>query len=264
MRLHIAGLATIFTALCLCPPARADAAGYSGISIFRADVTVNENGTLEVREEFTVTNAASFYQRGFRRDLPISSVDRWDLRYVGENPSNNSVRAHILEVTEDGRPVPYQEWSGYGYAQLSIGERNVPLDSGEHRFTIHYTVDAALYPDPAHDILYWNAIGHERNAPVAEAILAVHLPAAVPGQDVEAEPRVAGRGVSFPRRPETTLDRIEDASGAIVYRATNVAPRQSLSLVLTWPSGYIHGSKLRISGGAAGRWPARQYCSCSI
>ena len=126
------------------------------------------------------------------------------------------------------------------------------LDSGEHRFVIRYTVDWALISGAGRDTLYWNAVGSERTVPIAEAILAVHLPAAVPSENIEVEPRVGGLGVSFPRRPENTLERVDDASGAIVYRATNMNPRQSLSLAVTWPSGYIHMPKfvfLRREGG---------------
>jgi hypothetical protein len=246
MRRHIPALIIFIAALSLCQSARGDTPGRPGITFFRADVTVKQDATLEVREVIAVNNAASFYKYGFRRDLPISSGDRWDSRYVGEYQQDNGIRVDILEVTEDGKPVQYEQGSGYGYMQLFIGERGIPLDSGEHRFVIRYTVDAALNLGAARDTLYWNAIGHERDAAVAEAILAVHLPEGVPGEGVEAEPRVAGRGVSFPRRPETTLERLADASGAFVYRATSVGPRQSLSLALTWPSGYIHKPRLNI------------------
>jgi hypothetical protein len=45
--------------------------------------------------------------------------------------------------------------------------------------------------------------------------------------------------VSGPRRPETALDRVDHGNGPIVYRATNLAPRQSLSVAISWPSGYV-------------------------
>lgn len=246
MRRHTPILVILFVGLCLCRAVSADTSTYSGITFFRSDVTVKPDATLEVREEIAVSNAASFYKYGFRRDLPISPLERWEVRYVGPYRRDNGVRFKVLEVTEDGAPVPYEQGTGFGYAQLFIGQRGMPLDPGEHRYVIRYTVDFALNVGPARDMLYWNAIGNERNAPVAEAILAVHLPAAIPGESVEAEPRVGGRGGSLPRQPETVLERLEDPSGAIVYRTTNVSPRQSLSLAVTWPSGYIHPPKLRI------------------
>jgi Predicted membrane protein (DUF2207) len=104
---------------------------------------------------------------------------------------------------------------------------------------IHYMVDSALHLGGARDTLYWNANGHGHEAPIEEAILSVRLPSEIPEEDIEVEPRVAGRGVSGPRRPETALDRLDHGNGPIVYRATKVGPRQSLSLAITWPPGYI-------------------------
>jgi hypothetical protein len=252
VRQHFLIAAIFFAALSICPRAHADFSTSGGITFFRADVTVRENATLEVREEIAVRDASSFYKHGFQRDLPISLTDRWDSRYVGTYQKDNGIRVKVLEVTEDGQRVNYDEGKRYGYAQLFIGERNVALDSGEHRFVIRYTVDWALILGTGRDTLYWNAVGSMRTVPIAEAILAVHLPAAVPGENIEVEPRVGGPGLSYPRRPENTLERVDDASGAIVYRATNMNPRQSLSVAVTWPSGYIHMPKfvfLRREGG---------------
>src|SRR6202049_267788 len=94
----------------------------------------------------------------------------------GHINKDNGIRVNILEVTEDGQPANYEQGKRYGYAQLFIGERNVALDSGEHRFVIRYTVDWALIFGTGRDTLYWNAVGSERTVPIAEAILAVHLP----------------------------------------------------------------------------------------
>jgi hypothetical protein len=232
-----------FAALSLNQAVRADQSNFSGIAFFRADVTVREDASLEVREEINVRNAAPFYKYGFRRDLPIAPADRWDPRYVGEYRPDNGIRVDILEVTEDGAPARYEQGSGYGYSQIFIGQRNVPLDSGEHRVVIRYAVYSALNLGTPRDTLYWNTIGHERDSPIAEAILAVHLPAGVSPESLQAEPRVGGRGVSFPRLPGTTLERIDDPSASIAYRANNVGPRQSLSLALSWPSGAVHQPK---------------------
>jgi predicted membrane protein DUF2207 len=218
----------------------AAAPDFSGITYFRADVTVRQDGRLEVREEIVVRDAASFYKYGFRRDLPILPEGRWDPRDVSERKRRNGVRVEILEVTEDGAPVRYEQGSGITYSQVRIGERNVPLDSGEHRFVLHYLVDSALSLGATTDMLYWNAIGVRQNSPAAEQILAVHLPAAVSLDQVQAVPRVGGRSASSLDGSETTLERMDGAPTTIAYRATNIGSRQSLSLSLTWPSGAIH------------------------
>jgi hypothetical protein len=236
--------AAVVSALCATRPGRADSAAPAGISLLRAEVTVLENGVLEVDEEISVHDAGSFYKYGFRRVLPISAEDRWDTRYVGEYKQDNGIRVKILEVTEDRKPVKYEQGSGYGYPQLSIGEQNVPFDSGRHHFVIRYMVYSALNFGGARDTLYWNSDGHGHEAPIEEAILSIRLPRDVPEASIEIEPRVAGRGVSNPRGLQTSLDRLDHGNGPVVFRAKNVGPRQSLSLAVSWPSGYVQRPKL--------------------
>jgi hypothetical protein len=240
---RVAGIG--LAALCFCSAICADTV-QGGITVFCADVTVKPDATLEVREEITLDRAGKYYRYGFIRNLPIDSEDRWDRKYVGEYKRDNGIRVKILEVTQDGQPIRYEQGQGYGYSQLRIGAKNVPLDAGEHRYVIRYSVTGALKPGGSADTLYWNAIGHERDVPVEEALLSVHLPPGVPATDATVEPRVAGRGVSSPRRAETELERVNDDAGAVTYRASHVAPRQSLSLAVTWPAGFIHAPKLSL------------------
>jgi hypothetical protein len=234
------GIACLAGALFVCGKAQADTTDFSGIERFRADVTVREDARLEVREEIVVRNAASFYKYGFRRELPILPEGRWDPKDVNERKRNNGLRVEILEVTEDGAPVRYEQGSGFTYSQVRIGERNVPLDSGEHHFVLHYLVDSALSLGTTTDRLYWNAMGVRQDSPTAEAILTVHFPSAVSLDQVQVEPRVGGRSVSSLDGQETTVERIDDAPNTIAYRATNLGLHQSLSLSLVWPSGAIH------------------------
>jgi hypothetical protein len=239
LRRRLGIIAVLLAGLCLCRPASGDPSDFSGIASFHSDVTVREDARLEVREEIVVRDAASFYKSGFRRELPILPEGRWDPKDVNERKAKNAVRVEILEVTEDGAPVRYEQGSGFTYSQVRIGERNVPLDSGEHRFTLHYLVDSPLSVGATTDMLYWNTAGVRQNTATAEEILAVHLPAAVSLDRVQVEPRVGGRTVSSADGSETTLERIDDAPNTIAYRATNLGPKQSLSLSLTWPSGAI-------------------------
>ena len=178
--------------------------------------------------------------------MPISAEDRWDPRYAGEYKQDNGIRVQILEVTEDRKPVKYEQGSGYGYPQLFIGEQNVPLDSGKHRFKIHYMVDSALNLGGARDTLYWNANGHGHEAPIAEAILSVRLPSEVSRRQIAGRPesrRTRREQSRASRKPPLIVSTT--ANGAIVYRAMNVGPRQSLSLAVSWPRGYIRTPELQ-------------------
>jgi hypothetical protein len=231
-----------------CPPRLAPGAPapQAGITFFRTDVIVREDTLVEVREEIAVKNASAFYPRGFLRHLPLSYDDRWVPAGDRVSKGYNDVRLDILEVSEDGRPVSYEQGRGFGYSQLSIGTRNVPLDSGEHRFVIRYVADSAVDTRAGRDLLYWNAPGRQREAPASVVIFAIHFPAKVPAERIEVAPRFGGQGLSLPSRPDNAFGRVDDPSGAIVYRAMNVGPKQSLTLRVTWPSGYIHDSPLDV------------------
>ena len=129
MRRHLLTATFFLAASCLCRTSRADTGAPADIAFFRSDVTVREDATLEVREEIAVRNASYIYKHGFQRDLPISLTDRWDTRYVGTYQKDNGIRVKILEVTEDGQPVKYEQGKRYGYAQLFIGSatwRSIP------------------------------------------------------------------------------------------------------------------------------------------
>ena len=220
-----------------------------GVRLFRADVTVQEDATLNVREEIFLSPAGHYYKYGFVRQLPIAPADRWDAKYVGAYRQDNGIRVKVVEVSENGLRVDYDQGQGYGYQQLRIGPQNIPLSGGEHHYVIRYVVYGALTLGGGRDLLYWNAVGHERTDPVAEAVLSIHFPAVIPPADIQVlEARVGGRGVSNRRTADTELEDLDDAPGTITYRATRVGPRQSLSLAVSWPSGYVHAASTSFLG----------------
>jgi hypothetical protein len=210
---------------------------------FATDITVHEDTSIEVREEFVVHSEGTYFKWGMIRHLPISSNERWDKRFGGQWKDDTGIRLTILEVTEDGERVSYDQGSGWGYGQLRIGKLDVPLAKGDHTFFIKYVADGVLRSLTDHDELYWNAMGYYFELPVEEATVRVHLPARVPLDGIQPEAYVGGRGVSNPRKPETELTR-EESPDAVSYRATNFGPSQSLSLAMSWPKGFVTPPKM--------------------
>jgi hypothetical protein len=217
------------------------------ITSFNADIVVSPDATLTVTEDFVVHSEGSYFKYGFIRNLPIDDEARWDQRYAGQWKADNGIRVKIIELTENGAPVSYQQANGAGYPQLRIGPRDVPLARGDHHYVIRYTVDGAVGFGSARDILYWNAIGHYWTLPVGTARVTVHLPAGIVMRDVTSEPRVGGRGVSNNRGAPTAIaETVEDEAARASYTATGLQPTQSLSLVVTWPSGIVKKPSLGI------------------
>jgi hypothetical protein len=210
------------------------------ITLFTADIVVNADATLTVTEDFVVHSEGAYFKYGFIRNLPIDDEARWDQRYAGEWKADNGIRVRILELTENGSSIGYRQGRGAGYPQLRIGPMNVPLERSDHHYVIRYTVDGALSPGSARDTLYWNAIGHYWSLPVGAAHVRVHLPAGTAAGEVTSEPRVGRRGVSNNRGvPTATAEAIEDGTPGVSYAAIGLQPTQSLSVVVSWPSGII-------------------------
>ena len=239
---RILALAISLAILSVCTIASAKLVAAPGeqITSFEADITVNPDATLTVREDFVVHSEGSYFKYGFIRNLPIDDEARWDERYAGKWTADNGIRVKILELAENGAAASYQQGGAAGYPQLRIGPRDVPLAHGDHHYVIRYTVHGAIGFSSARDILYWNAIGHYWSLPVGTARVTVHLPPGIGVSDVTSEPRVGGRGVSSNRGAPTAIaETIEDEAAGASYTATGLQPSQSLSLVVTWPSGIV-------------------------
>src|SRR5690349_17136385 len=108
---------------------------------FASDVTLRGDATLAVREEFTLHSEGDYFRYGLTRDLPIDSEARWDRALAGAYTRDTGIRVKILEVTEDGAPVSYEQGSESGYRQLRIGAAWESLAPGDHRFFVRYEAD---------------------------------------------------------------------------------------------------------------------------
>ena len=201
---------------------------------FASDVTLRKDATLAVREEFTLHSEGDYFHYGLVRDLPIDSEARWDHSLAGEYTRDTGIRVKILEVSEDGAPISYDQGSDSGYAQLRIGEVWQPLASGDHHYVVRYEADGVTQFLAGHDQLYWNALGHYWRLPVDEAVVRVHLPPEVPAGIVTANAYTGGRGATTARAGAAQPQRGAIADG-LEFRAANLGPAQSLSVALTWP-----------------------------
>ena len=204
---------------------------------FAVDVSLRKNSTLEVREEFVAHSAGDYFRYGMIRELPIDSEARWDRRLVGPYTKDTGIRVKILEATEDGAPVSYEQGSDSGYPQLRIAPWT-PLASGDHRFVLRYEADGVTQFLADHDQLYWNAVGHYWRLPVDETVVRIHLPPEVPSGVVTADVFVGGRGSAGPPPAEKQLQRSALPDG-LEFRIANLGSAQSPSVWLTWPKGFL-------------------------
>jgi predicted membrane protein DUF2207 len=204
---------------------------------FAVDVSLRKNSTLEVREEFVAHSVGDYFRYGMVRELPIDSEARWDRRLVGPYTKDTGIRVKILEATEDGAPVSYEQGNAAGYPQLRLAPWT-PLPPGDHRFVVRYEADGVTQFLADHDQLYWNAVGHYWRLPVDETIVRIHLPPQIPADVLTADVFVGARGSTGPTPAEKQLQR-STLSDGLEFRMSNLGPSQSPSVWLTWPKGFL-------------------------
>lgn len=161
LRLLVALLLTLLLAL----PATAREA----ITSFASAVTLLPDGSVDVIETIEVNAEGYEIRRGIYRDIPLILI----------NPDNSRLRSDLTvhSVTRDGRAEPYAlDNIGAGFKRIRIGDADVMLSNGRHKYTIRYTMTRMGRSFADHDELFWNATGNYWNFPIDEAVASITLP----------------------------------------------------------------------------------------
>ncbi len=194
---------------------------------FRSRITVQPDSSMTVRETIRVRGAGRKISHGIYRDFPTRYRDRAGNRY--------RVDFRVLEVRRDGNT------EGYHIKRLSNGERvylgrkNVLLPPGEYTYTIVYRTSRQIGYFKDHDELYWNVTGNGWDFPIEEASAVVELPPGIPADRIKLE------GYTGPRGSKEKAFRASlTSSGEASFTAARpLAPREGLTIVVSWPRGFV-------------------------
>ncbi len=135
------------------------------ITGYDVQIQIATNGDLHVIEQIDYDFGATEHH-GIYRDVPTRL--RYDDRYD---------RLFPLQVESvsgsPGTPTDYDvEDAGGGMTRIKIGDPDRTV-TGEHRYTLAYTVQGAMNAFADHDELYWNAIGTDWSVPIDRASVRV-------------------------------------------------------------------------------------------
>ena len=147
------------------------------INEFLVNIDVAEDGDIMVSETIDVTVQGGEIKRGIFRDLP-RFYERDGLRYAYDYD--------ILRVERDGKREPYETDREGNALQIRIGDPDVYLDYGEHRYVIEYEVKNQVRYFADYDEIYWNATGNYWSFRIAGARVAVRLPDGAPASQTAA------------------------------------------------------------------------------
>jgi uncharacterized membrane protein YgcG len=202
------------------------AAAQERITDFRSELRIDADGTLAVTETIEVEARGESIKRGILRDFPTQYRDRAGNRVV--------VPFEVSSVTRDGQPEHFATESLGNGVRVRIGRAEVMLPPGRHTYEIRYRTARQLGFFERHDELYWNVTGNGWGFAIERASARVTLPRAVPAAQLAAE------AYTGPQGAKGSDWRAQVVDGGAQYETTRaLAPREGLTIVLTFPKGIV-------------------------
>ena len=188
---------------------------------FRADISVQEDDALTVREELTVSITGRQVQHGIWREFPLYTYDCEGQRRPFD--------FEVLDVLRDGQPADHFVRRIPGATWLYIGERDRLLKPGDHTYAITYRTGPLVQRADGGCRLCWEATGVGWAFEIVEASVTVRLPRRVPTDDVALE------GSVQPAEPGEQLFTGIDEEGRLIWRTRNpLSPGQRFSVKASW------------------------------
>ncbi len=197
-------------------------------------IVVRDGGAMEVTEEIAVRALGNDIRRGIYRDFPTSFPRSAGLGRI-EAPFE------VLEVLRDGSPEPYRLESiggpfGRGGVRVRIGDADVMLEHGVHRYAIRYETSRWVSFGDTEDQLYWNVTGNGWDFPILHASARLSLPEPPDPADLRMEAWTGPEG-STASAASTAWD---EATGVASFESTApLGPREGLTVRLTFPKDVV-------------------------
>ncbi|HET9231160.1 MAG TPA: DUF2207 domain-containing protein, partial [Vitreimonas sp.] len=185
------------------------------INRFDVLIEVEQDGDIVVTETIDITSEGNQIRRGIFRDLP---------RYYETRGERLAFDYRVLSVRRDGQEEPYDtETDGNAY-RIRIGDEDVFLENGAHRYEIRYRVANQVRYFDTYDEIYWNVTGNEWPFAIKQARATIVLP---PGAQVTQTAAYTGRlgqtGEDFAHRAEGDRQVFETTRGLDAREGLTVA-----------------------------------------
>jgi uncharacterized membrane protein YgcG len=196
------------------------------ILAFDEIITVQRDGSLEVRETIRVRAEGRNIRRGIYRDFPTT--------YAAEGGRQIVVGFRFVSATRNGRDEPWRTEPRGNGVRVYLGSASVMLDHAEHTYELVYRTDRQMGFFADHDELYWNVTGNGWDFEIDRATARVILPSEIPAAAIKLEAYTGAQGEKGSNY-SATLD-----NGVPLFTTTRpLRPREGLTIVAMWPKGFI-------------------------
>ena len=194
---------------------------------FHSDITVKQDGWIEVTETIRVRAEGERIRRGIYRDFPTEYFDKLGNRYVVDFQPFAVFRN---EAREPFKIVEYRNG-----VRTYFGRSDRFIDHGVHTYQFRYRASRMLGFFENHDELYWNVTGFDWAFPIDRGSATVRFDFDVPAGAIATE---AYTGPQNSTRQEFTSH--VDADGVAHFAADDaLGPLNGLTIVVMWPKGFV-------------------------
>lgn len=137
------------------------------VRAFDAVVDIGANGTLDVVETIVVRSEGDQIRHGIFRDFP---------RFVTSDGKRGKVSFDVVSAECDGSDESWRTEPIEGGTRLYLGDKDVELEPGDHRYRIEYSTDRQIRFRDGYDELMWNVTGNGWQFPIENTTATVRLP----------------------------------------------------------------------------------------
>ena len=194
---------------------------------FHSDITVMQDGWIEVTETIRVRAEGDRIRRGIYRDFPTEYFDKLGNRYV--------VDFQPLAVLRNDAPEPFHSVADRNGVRTYFGRSDRLIDHGEHTYRFRYRASRMLGYFDDHDELYWNVTGFDWAFPIDRGSATVRFAFAAPPGTIATD----GYTGPYGSKARDFTSHI-DADGVAHFEANApLGPLNGLTIVVMWPKGLV-------------------------
>ena len=188
---------------------------------YRVNLEIRDDGNLGVTEVIAY-DFGSNERRGIFREIPTR------FPYDDEHERVYPIEDVTVTATPESTPTDVQVTTEGNVTRIRIGDPDVFI-TGQHTYTISYTVQGALNGFEDHDELFWNAIGTEWPVPIEQAQTTVTAPAAI----LDVLCFTGPQGSTLP----CTSSNVDGTTARFTEDGLN--PFEALTVVVGFPTGVV-------------------------
>jgi hypothetical protein len=194
---------------------------------FHSDITVREDGWIEVTETIRVRAQGDRIRRGIYRDFPTEYFDKLGNRYV--------VDFQPFAVFRNDAREPFRVVEYRNGVRTYFGRSDRFIDHAVHTYRFRYRASRMLGFFEEHDELYWNVTGFDWAFPIDHGSATVRFNFDVPAGSIRTE------GYTGPYGSDRQDLRSHVAADGVAHFEANgpLGPLNGLTIVVMWPKGLV-------------------------